>query len=118
LCRLAAPDLVTGVGAGQTGNITIGALPTLCPGIVHTNIVATTRFSGVSAEEEAAKQQRYDKLYAARRYGPEKVAAQIVKAVEQGRDVVPVTPEAWLQYRFNRFAPAVARFFAARVKLT
>ncbi|WP_433567877.1 SDR family oxidoreductase [Nocardia sp. CA-151230] len=91
---------------------------TICPGIVHTNIVATTRFSGVSAEEEAAKQQRYDKLYAARRYGPEKVAAQIVKAVEQGRDVVPVTPEAWLQYRFNRFAPAVARFFAARVKLT
>lgn len=91
---------------------------TICPGIVHTNIVATTRFSGVSAEEEAAKQQRYDKLYAARRYGPEKVAAQIVKAVEHGRDVVPVTPEAWLQYRFNRFAPSVARFFAARVKLT
>ncbi|MCP9620084.1 SDR family oxidoreductase [Nocardia otitidiscaviarum] len=91
---------------------------TICPGIVHTNIVATTRFSGVSAEEEAAKQQRYDKLYAARRYGPEKVAAQIVKAVEKGRAVVPVTPEAHLQYRFNRFAPAIARFFAARVKLT
>ncbi|WP_327141393.1 SDR family oxidoreductase [Nocardia sp. NBC_01327] len=91
---------------------------TICPGIVHTNIVATTRFSGVSAEEEAAKQERFDKLYAARRYGPEKVAAQIVKAVEQGRDIVPVTPEAWLQYRFNRFAPTVARFFAARVKLT
>ncbi|MFE3983362.1 SDR family NAD(P)-dependent oxidoreductase, partial [Nocardia tengchongensis] len=94
------------------------SVSTICPGIVHTNIVAATRFSGVSAEEEAAKQQRYDKLYAARRYGPEKVADQIVKAVENGRDVVPVTPEAWLQYRFNRFAPAVARFFAARVKLT
>ncbi|MFE3195127.1 SDR family oxidoreductase [Nocardia sp. NPDC059240] len=91
---------------------------TICPGIVHTNIVATTRFSGISAEEEAAKQQRYDKLYAARRYGPEKVAAQILKAVENGREVVPVTPEAWLQYRFNRYAPSVARFFAARVKLT
>ncbi|GAB3208010.1 SDR family oxidoreductase [Nocardia tengchongensis] len=94
------------------------SVSTICPGIVHTNIVAATRFSGVSAEEEAAKQQRYDKLYAARRYGPDKVADQIVKAVENGRDVVPVTPEAWLQYRFNRFAPAVARFFAARVKLT
>ncbi|WP_067541413.1 SDR family oxidoreductase [Nocardia crassostreae] len=91
---------------------------TICPGIVHTNIVAATRFAGVSAEEEAAKQQKYDKLYAARRYGPEKVAAQIVKAVERDRDVVPVMPEAWMQYRFNRFAPAVARFFAARVKLT
>ncbi|WP_067697185.1 SDR family oxidoreductase [Nocardia jejuensis] len=91
---------------------------TICPGIVHTNIVANTRFAGVSEAEEAAKQQRYDKLYAARRYGPEKVAAQIVKAVERDRDIVPVTPEAWLQYRFSRFAPAVNRFFAARVKLT
>ncbi|QLY34401.1 SDR family oxidoreductase [Nocardia huaxiensis] len=91
---------------------------TICPGIVHTNIVATTRFAGVSADEEAAKQQKFDKIYAARRYTPDKVAEQIVKAVERGRDVVPVTPEAWLQYRFNRFAPSVARFFAARVKLT
>ncbi len=91
---------------------------TICPGIVHTNIVANTRFAGVSAAEEAQKQARYDKLYAARRYGPEKVAAQIVKAVERDRAVVPVTPEAHLQYRFNRFAPAVARFVAARVKLT
>lgn len=91
---------------------------TICPGIVHTNIVANTRFSGVSAEEEKRKQERYDKLYRARRYGPEKVAAQIVRAVERDRSVVPVTPEARLQYQFNKFAPAVVRFFAARVKLT
>ncbi|WP_433756341.1 SDR family oxidoreductase [Nocardia sp. CA-135398] len=91
---------------------------TICPGIVHTNIVATTRFSGVSAEEEQRKQQRYDKLYQARRYGPEKVAAQIVRAVERDRSIVPVTPEARLQYQLNKFAPAVVRFFAARVKLT
>ncbi|WP_327096563.1 SDR family oxidoreductase [Nocardia vinacea] len=91
---------------------------TICPGIVHTNIVATTRFSGVSAEEEQRKQERYDKLYQARRYGPEKVAAQIVRAVERDRSIVPVTPEARLQYQLNKFAPAVVRFFAARVKLT
>ncbi|WP_330253533.1 SDR family oxidoreductase [Nocardia sp. NBC_00565] len=91
---------------------------TICPGIVHTNIVATTRFSGVSAAEEQRKQEQYDKLYRARRYGPEKVAAQIVRAVERDRSIVPVTPEARLQYQFNKFAPAVVRFFAARVKLT
>ncbi len=85
---------------------------------MHTNIVATTRFSGVSAEVEQRKQERYDKLYQVRRYGPEKVAAQIVRAVERDHGIVPVTPEARLQYRFNRFAPAVVRFFAARVKLT
>ncbi|MEV6274840.1 SDR family oxidoreductase [Nocardia sp. NPDC051832] len=91
---------------------------TVCPGIVHTNIVATTKFSGVSAEEEKRKQEQYDKLYRARRYTPDKVAAQIVRAVENNRDIVPVTPEARLQLQLNRFAPAAVRFFAARVKLT
>ncbi|MFI9505308.1 SDR family oxidoreductase [Nocardia sp. NPDC052566] len=91
---------------------------TICPGIVHTNIVANTRFSGVSAAEEKRKQERYDNLYRKRSYGPEKVAAQIVRAVERDRSIVPVTPEARLQYHFSRLAPAVGRFFAARVKLT
>ncbi|GAB2674547.1 SDR family oxidoreductase [Nocardia goodfellowii] len=91
---------------------------TVCPGIVHTNIVATTKFSGVSAEEEKRKQEQYDKLYRARRYTPDKVAEQIVRAVQDDRDIVPVTPEARLQLQFNRFAPAAVRFFAARVKLT
>lgn len=91
---------------------------TICPGIVHTNIVATTRFSGLSDQDEAAKQARYDELYRKRHYGPEKVAEQIVRAVRDDRAVVPVTPEAHLQYHFSRFAPAIVRFVAARVKLT
>ncbi|MEV0031183.1 SDR family oxidoreductase [Nocardia sp. NPDC050793] len=91
---------------------------TICPGIVHTNIVATTTFSGVSAEEEKRKQAKYDNLYRMRRYTPDKVADQIVRAVRRDRSIVPVTPEARLQYQFNRFAPAVVRFLAARVKLT
>ncbi|MEV6432232.1 SDR family oxidoreductase [Nocardia sp. NPDC051463] len=91
---------------------------TICPGVVHTNIVATTTFSGVSAEEEKRRQEQYDKLYRMRRYGPEKVAQQIVRAVVRDRSIVPVTPEARLQYQFNKFAPAIVRFVAARVKLT
>ncbi|MEU0502692.1 hypothetical protein [Nocardia sp. NPDC005998] len=46
------------------------------------------------------------------------MAAQIVRAVERDRSIVPVTPEARLQYQFNKFAPAIVRFFAARVELT
>lgn len=91
---------------------------TICPGIVHTNIVTTTRFSGLSAQDEAAKQARYDELYRRRDYGPEKVAEQIVRAVRDDRAIVPVTPEAHLQYYFHRLAPAIGRFVAARVKLT
>ena len=91
---------------------------TICPGVVHTNIVATTQFSGLSESDEAAKQAKYDALYRKRGYGPEKVAQRIVRAVQRHRDIVPVTPEAHLQYHFSRLAPAVHRFVAARVKLT
>ncbi|MFD3707026.1 SDR family oxidoreductase [Nocardia sp. NPDC058658] len=93
------------------------SVSTVCPGIVHTNIVATTRFSGISAEEEARTQQRFDKLYERRGYTPDRVAAQIVKAVRTGRDIVPVTPESWVQYRLNRIAPGAVRFAARRMKL-
>ncbi|MET7767486.1 SDR family oxidoreductase [Nocardia sp. NPDC005366] len=91
---------------------------TICPGVVHTNIVSTTTFSGVSAEEEKRKRDRYDDLYRKRRYTPDKVAEQIVRAVECDRSIVPITPEARLQLQFSRFVPAAVRFVAARVKLT
>ena len=91
---------------------------TICPGIVHTNIVANTAFAGLSKQDEAAEQQRYDQLYRRRRYGPDKVATRIVSAVRKNRQIVPVTPESWLQYHLNRFVPALVRFIAARVNLT
>jgi NAD(P)-dependent dehydrogenase (short-subunit alcohol dehydrogenase family)/pimeloyl-ACP methyl ester carboxylesterase len=84
----------------------------ICPGIVHTNIVRTTTFSGVSEDEEAAKQAKFDKLYKARRYTPDKVAKQIVKAVVTDRAVMPVTPEAHQGYYLSRFAPSVTRRLA------
>ncbi|MFQ6393441.1 SDR family oxidoreductase [Nocardia sp. KC 131] len=90
---------------------------TICPGIVHTNIVRNTRMSGVSPEEEASRQERYDRLYQLRGYGPDKVARQIVRAVQQDRQVVPVTPEARFQYVFGRIAPGLVRFAAARGSL-
>ncbi|MGM7644401.1 SDR family oxidoreductase [Nocardia sp. JW2] len=93
------------------------SVSTVCPGIVHTNIVATTRISGVSAEVEAATQRKFDKLYERRGYTPDKVADQIVRAVRERRDIVPVTPESWLQYRVNRIAPGAVRFAARRMKL-
>ncbi|WP_181698018.1 SDR family oxidoreductase [Nocardia sp. GTS18] len=93
------------------------SVSTVCPGIVHTNIVATTRISGVSADVEAATQRKFDKLYERRGYTPDKVADQIVRAVRERRDIVPVTPESWLQYRVNRIAPGAVRFAARRMKL-
>jgi len=84
----------------------------ICPGVVHTNIVRTTTFSGVTAEEQAEKQAKFDKIYKARRYGPEKVAKQIVKAVVRDKAVMPVTPESYQGYYLTRFAPAITRRLA------
>ncbi|AKC37332.1 oxidoreductase EphD [Mycolicibacterium phlei] len=84
---------------------------TICPGIVNTNIIRTTQFSGLSAEDEAKRQRQGAGLYAKRGYGPEKVAKGIVNAVLKGKSVVPVTPEAHMQYHLSRLAPALNRLF-------
>lgn len=90
---------------------------TICPGIVATNIISTTVVSGLPEAEAAKKLAAVDRAYKMRRYGPDKVAKQIVKAVKKGKSVVPVTPEAHLQYRFSRFAPALGRLAAAKASL-
>jgi len=84
----------------------------VCPGIVHTNITATTTFSGTSAEEQARKQAKADRLYRMRRYTPDKVARQILKGVKHNKAVLPVTPEAAVGYRTSRLAPALTRRMA------
>jgi NAD(P)-dependent dehydrogenase (short-subunit alcohol dehydrogenase family) len=84
----------------------------ICPGVVHTNITATTTFAGMSAEDEARQQQKFDRLYARRNYPPSKVATQIVKAVVKDKAVLPVTPESYQGYYISRFAPSLARRFA------
>jgi NAD(P)-dependent dehydrogenase (short-subunit alcohol dehydrogenase family)/pimeloyl-ACP methyl ester carboxylesterase len=91
---------------------------TVCPGVVDTNIVRTTRFD-VPADKIAdavAAQARAEKMFAARRYGPEKVAAAILSSVSKGSAVRPVTPEAHFVYGVSRLAPQALRS-AARSKL-
>ncbi|MDH6139646.1 NAD(P)-dependent dehydrogenase (short-subunit alcohol dehydrogenase family)/pimeloyl-ACP methyl ester carboxylesterase [Kitasatospora sp. GP30] len=84
----------------------------ICPGIVNTNITRTSTFSGLTAEQQAAKQARVSKLYARRGFPPEKVAAEIVKAVRTGKPVVPVTAEAKAARLVGRLWPGVLRQLA------
>ena len=87
---------------------------TICPRIVHTNIIANTEFSGVSARTEADRQQKFDRLYEKRHYTPDKVAERIVAAVAKKKSIVLVTPEAHVAYHARRFVPALGRWLAAR----
>ncbi|MEV6106630.1 SDR family oxidoreductase [Streptomyces sp. NPDC051940] len=89
---------------------------TVCPGIVNTNITRTTTFSAMSADEQAARRKKFSGLYARRGFPPEKVAAQIVKAVRHKRPVVPVTVESKAARLASRFAPSVVRL-GARIGL-
>ncbi|HVW42556.1 MAG TPA: SDR family oxidoreductase [Amycolatopsis sp.] len=81
----------------------------ICPGLVNTNITRTTTFSGVSAEEQARKQASATRAYRRRGFGPEKVAAEIVRAVERDKATVPVTPEAKAALALSRISPATLR---------
>jgi len=79
----------------------------ICPGIVDTGIIGSTRFIGNGAPDET--RARLSGLYRRRGYGPEKVAAAIIDAVARRHDgVLPVGPEANALYRVRRFAPGLA----------
>ncbi|MCX5199995.1 SDR family oxidoreductase [Streptomyces sp. NBC_00237] len=84
----------------------------ICPGLVNTNITATSRFTGVSEEEEKRKQKRSSRLYGLRNYPPEKVAEAVLRAVVKNQAVVPVTPEAHAAHLMSRFTPKALRAIA------
>lgn len=84
----------------------------ICPGLVNTNITATARFAGVSAEEEKRRQSRAARMYGLRNYPPEKVADAILRAVARNQAVVPVTPEARSVRLLSRLAPRALRALA------
>jgi NAD(P)-dependent dehydrogenase (short-subunit alcohol dehydrogenase family) len=84
----------------------------ICPGVVNTNITRTSRFVGLSAEEQERSRGRAVRAYSLRGYGPDRVAGQIVAAVRRDRAVVPVTPEARLSLLLSRLSPRTMRLLA------
>ena len=93
-------------------------LTTVCPGVIDTNIVSTTRFD-VPASQKAqadARRRQIEKMFAARRYGPDKVAKAIVSAVKKNKPIRPVAPEAYFLYGAAHALPQAMRS-AARGKL-
>lgn len=88
----------------------------ICPGIIRTGIIDATRFRGREDAEQTRKQVK--RQYVGRNYGPDRVAAAILKAVRRNKAVMPVSPEARLAYWITRLSPtlsarlskAIARF--------
>ena len=86
---------------------------TICPGIIKTNIVATSRYRGVP--DPGAVSTHIDAAYKKRNYGPDKVGAAIVNAIQHNRKVVPVSPESWALYYITRFNVPFSRWIGVQL---
>lgn len=85
---------------------------TICPGLSITNITRSTRFVGLSDEEQARRQRSATRLYERRNLKPEAIAEAILDAVEHGRELVPVGVEAHGSHLVSRLFPALSRRLA------
>jgi NAD(P)-dependent dehydrogenase (short-subunit alcohol dehydrogenase family) len=77
----------------------------ICPGIINTPITQSSRIVGPLATEQ--NRQEVIAAYQKRNYGPERVAHNILRAIERERAVAPVSPEAWALYYAKRFVPGL-----------
>ncbi|MDD4866987.1 MAG: SDR family oxidoreductase [Mycobacterium sp.] len=86
-------------------------LTTVCPGIVNTNIIKTTRLDAPAggADRVDSRRGQLAMLFALRHYGPENVADAIVSSVRKNKPIRPVAPEAYVFYAISRLAPQALR---------
>ena len=86
-------------------------LTTICPGVINTNIVNTTRFDAPPGKDEDVRGRRgqIGKMFALRRYGPDKVANAILSSVKKNQPIRPVAPEAYALYGISRVLPQALR---------
>lgn len=85
----------------------------ILPGMINTNIARTARFVGQDEAGEQRRQEVADARFRRRGHSPDLVAQAILRAIEENRAVVPVTPEARILAATARLAPALVRRFGA-----
>jgi NAD(P)-dependent dehydrogenase (short-subunit alcohol dehydrogenase family) len=85
----------------------------ICPGIINTPITRSARARGAADDPEV--RERLVEMYRRRNYGPDRVARNILKAVERNRAVAPVAPEAWIAYALKRISPRLAGWTSRRM---
>jgi NAD(P)-dependent dehydrogenase (short-subunit alcohol dehydrogenase family)/pimeloyl-ACP methyl ester carboxylesterase len=89
-------------------------LTTICPGLIDTNIISTTRFDAPAGKDGQVDDRRgqLNKMFGLRHYGPEKVASAILASVKKKKPIRPVAPEAYALYGLSRVLPQALRNFA------
>lgn len=83
----------------------------ICPGIIDTPITRSARLRGRYAAE--GQRQEMVEAYRRRGYGPERVAENVLRAIQRNRGIAPGSPEAWIGWYAKRLSPTlVARLLA------
>lgn len=84
----------------------------ICPGFVDTGIAKATEYVGLNNDEQERVRAKAHKLYQWRGFKPEKVAEQIVQAIETNKAVTLVGMEASGARLLQRTAPMLNRWLA------
>jgi short-subunit dehydrogenase len=85
----------------------------VCPGVINTAITASSRMRGAAGA--AGERERLARLYQRRNYGPERVARNVLKAVQRNRAVAPISLESWIVFYLKRIAPGAVRALTRRL---
>jgi NAD(P)-dependent dehydrogenase (short-subunit alcohol dehydrogenase family) len=85
----------------------------VCPGIINTAITRTSPIRGIGDIGERRK--RLASTYVKRGYTAERVARNILRAVDRNRAIAPIAVEAHVMYVLSRAVPPLARWIAARL---
>ena len=84
----------------------------VCPGVINTPITANSAIRGDDGE---SRRERLQALYQRRGYTAERVAQNVLKAVEADRAVAPIAAEAHVLYAISRAVPPASRWLSARM---
>lgn len=85
----------------------------VCPGLIDTPITRNAKLVGEMDKPEMREEMV--RGYQRRGYTPERVARNILKAVQRDRLVAPISIEAWGLYYLKRFAPWALRWLGSKL---
>jgi NAD(P)-dependent dehydrogenase (short-subunit alcohol dehydrogenase family) len=85
----------------------------VCPGVINTPLTTSSRMRG--AADSPGERERLVRLYQRRNYGPERVARNVLKAIQRNRAVAPISPESWIIFYLKRIAPGAVRGLTRRL---
>ncbi|MFF2555429.1 SDR family NAD(P)-dependent oxidoreductase [Nocardia sp. NPDC058058] len=94
----------------------------VCPGVAATHLIDGELTTDIGMDADTfTRIQRLITAFVIEHgprlgFGPEVIAAGVVRAVRGNRAVLPVRPESWLAYGLSRLAPGTVRWITGQIR--